>query len=181
MVFFVDMYGAAGSEEISELRELGKRAVGLLVGIRDRSGKDYGQPEHDEAEIFSGEETEDADQDEDVVHRQDDRKGDYETTASMPAHMVASQESPPVSSELEHAKALLRHRLSAEDQSQRNSRVSEGEVEDDKVEEDGSDGEVEMSIEEHTRVVLDMIITIVGEVYGQRDLLEFRDVWDSEQ
>jgi len=29
-----------------------------------------------------------------------------------------------------------------------------------------------------TKVLLDMIITIAGEVYGQRDLLEFREVWE---
>lgn len=29
-----------------------------------------------------------------------------------------------------------------------------------------------------TRALLDMIITIAGEVYGQRDLLEFREVWE---
>lgn len=32
----------------------------------------------------------------------------------------------------------------------------------------------------NTRATLDMIITISGEVYGQRDLLEFRQVWGGE-
>jgi hypothetical protein len=32
----------------------------------------------------------------------------------------------------------------------------------------------------NTRVTIDMIITIVGELYGQRDLLEFRDSWGGE-
>lgn len=32
----------------------------------------------------------------------------------------------------------------------------------------------------NTRATLDMIITISGEVYGQRDLLEFREVWAGE-
>ncbi|KAI9819127.1 MAG: hypothetical protein M1827_007283 [Pycnora praestabilis] len=30
----------------------------------------------------------------------------------------------------------------------------------------------------NTTITLDMIITIAGELYGQRDLLEFRDLWD---
>ncbi|KAF2230306.1 hypothetical protein EV356DRAFT_570414 [Viridothelium virens] len=29
----------------------------------------------------------------------------------------------------------------------------------------------------NTRVTLDMILTVVGEVFGQRDLLEFREIW----
>jgi len=33
------------------------------------------------------------------------------------------------------------------------------------------------TIESASRVALDMIITIVGEVYGQRDLLERREMW----
>jgi hypothetical protein len=32
----------------------------------------------------------------------------------------------------------------------------------------------------NTRAALDMVITISGEVYGQRDLLEFREVWGDE-
>lgn len=30
----------------------------------------------------------------------------------------------------------------------------------------------------NTRATIDMIVTIVGEVFGQRDLLEFRDCWE---
>jgi len=33
-------------------------------------------------------------------------------------------------------------------------------------------------VEDATFATLDMIITVVGEFYGQRDLLEFRDLWD---
>lgn len=29
------------------------------------------------------------------------------------------------------------------------------------------------------RMILDMVLTVVGEVYGQRDLLEYREVWES--
>jgi hypothetical protein len=32
----------------------------------------------------------------------------------------------------------------------------------------------------NTRATLDMIVTVSGEVYGQRDLLEFREVWGGE-
>lgn len=39
--------------------------------------------------------------------------------------------------------------------------------------------EMNVSAAEHTLITLDMIITVVGEVFGQRDLLEFRKSWES--
>jgi hypothetical protein len=39
-------------------------------------------------------------------------------------------------------------------------------------------GQKEKSQSRATRATLDMIITIAGEFYGQKDLLEFRDIWD---
>ncbi|KAJ4358654.1 uncharacterized protein N0V89_003238 [Didymosphaeria variabile] len=46
--------------------------------------------------------------------------------------------------------------------------------------ESSSDREDERRVEEvdlNTRVTIDMILTVVGECYGQRDLLKFREVW----
>jgi hypothetical protein len=41
----------------------------------------------------------------------------------------------------------------------------------------GADMEVIDATDLNTRVTVDMILTIVGECYGQRDLLRFREVW----
>jgi len=38
--------------------------------------------------------------------------------------------------------------------------------------------ETDEEMRRNTRATVDMIITVVGEVYGQRDLLEFREVWE---
>jgi regulator of vacuolar morphogenesis len=163
--------GQLGSEEISELREMGKRAVGLLVGIRDRSGNNYGYDE-DEEGVVSEEET----KEEDAVHSREDLIAGNGATTLFKADTAALQQPLPALSELEHAKAFLQNQLRAEDQPEPNGTSSEeGEVEG-----DSSKG-VEMSMEKQTGVMLDMIITIVGEFYGQRDLLEFRDIWEGEQ
>ena len=37
---------------------------------------------------------------------------------------------------------------------------------------------LEIDVDKQIRMVLDTTLTIVGEVYGQRDLLEHRDIWD---
>ncbi|ERF69918.1 hypothetical protein EPUS_05462 [Endocarpon pusillum Z07020] len=166
--------GELGSEEISELRELGKRAVGLLVGIRDRSGKAYGHDEEEEDQDMPalGEETNKGDsvdlQIEPQVQVNDTGRDAHEKG---PSSSTVSE-----AKELELAKAALHEQLSLGDQPQVNEQAATGRV-------DGENGDVgmEMSVEKQVRVMLDMVITIVGEVYGQRDLLEFRDIWDDEQ
>jgi hypothetical protein len=40
-----------------------------------------------------------------------------------------------------------------------------------------SEGEYEQDVDLNTRVTIDMILTVVGECYGQRDLLKFRETW----
>jgi Survival motor neuron (SMN) interacting protein 1 (SIP1) len=162
--------GQLGSEEISELRELGKRAVGLLVGIRDRSGKAYSH-EEDEEVPENGEESNGGQ----ATHQQGgqapggrnglDRVG-TETTPEGWAEM----------SKLDRAKVALQEQLSSEREPQHNGELAE----EGEVEKEGHDEKVEMSVEKQVRIMLDMIITVVGEFYGQRDLLEFRDIWDDE-
>lgn len=173
--------GQLGSEEISELRELGKRAVGLLVGIRDRSGKVYGyQKDEEEEEAEKAEEDVIEDglerSEEDEIHVPTRRSADQQITDPTATAMEGYSEAAPKDNELEHAKAVLQARLHLEEQPQLNgTQAKEGEVE-----EDTSNKLVEMSVDKQVRVLLDMVITIIGEFYGQRDLLEFRDIWDEE-
>ena len=167
--------GQLGSEEISELRELGKRAVGLLVGIRDQSGKDYGHQDDEEEEMVNGEEIN--------VGRaggspKESAVGNGSTTSATTDTGGAPPQSELDMSELEHAKALLAKQLNEEHQPELNGRLAE--AEEGEVEEDSGDEGAEMSVDKQIRAMLDMIITMVGELYGQRDLLEFRDIWDDE-
>jgi regulator of vacuolar morphogenesis len=167
--------GQLGSEEISELRELGKRAVGLLVGIRDRSGKAYGCEEEEEVE---GEEESadwnDLNMGESVSQQTINGTIEHDKSATVASARMLSE-----AMELELAKAALQEQLSLKDQLQLNGRQFDGEG--DEGEEESGDESLAMSFDEQVCVTLDMIITIIGEVYGQRDLLEFRDMWDDKQ
>jgi Survival motor neuron (SMN) interacting protein 1 (SIP1) len=184
--------GQLGSEEVSELRELGKRAVGLLVGIRDRSGKVYGYQEEEEEEEEEGEIAEWDDMNVGECGDEDTADGsiEYDTSVTVDSARLLSE-----AKELELAKAALQEQLRSEDETQLNGGHVNGEDEgegdtggreeeegeEEEEEEDNSDERANMSVDERVCVTLDMIITIVGEVYGQRDLLEFRDMWEDEQ
>ena len=59
-----------------------------------------------------------------------------------------------------------------------NLRVSAEDGTKDKYDEDSDDSMVETNpVDLNTRVTLDMILTVVAECYGQRDLLRYREVW----
>ena len=165
--------GELGSEEISELRELGKRAVGLLVGIRDRSGKAYGHEEQEDQDTLAlGEEANEGSS----VNLQIESQARVKSTGADVPETGPSSSTGSEAKELELAKAALQEQLSLGDQRQVN-----GQAAIDRVAEESGDVGVDMPVDKQVRVMLDMVITIVGEVYGQRDLLEFRDIWNEEQ
>jgi hypothetical protein len=97
-------------------------------------------------------------------------------------------------SDLEAARARLLERIETDDSADAHAEACD---DDEKLVENPNDDAVDdrnhHQAEEHTeertttdcpdgntRATLDMIITISGEVYGQRDLLEFREVWGGE-
>ena len=134
--------GELSSEEIAELRELGKKAVQLLDFVKRTKT----------AEV------------EDVLDS-------YHEVA-----IELDQEEPPgvktgEDSELEKAKAHVASMIEVTGDDCLVQGVKESTV--DVIEEP-----VEMDGNQQIRMVLDMVITIVGEVYGQRDLLEHRDIWE---
>ncbi|KAI9817703.1 MAG: hypothetical protein M1832_004597 [Thelocarpon impressellum] len=127
--------GCLGGDEVSAVRELGKRAVWLVVGLREDA-----TAEAIAAVAVEDEGEEDAEPDE--VSPQDLEEGEVD---------------------IEAAKTRLLGRLSADAPP---ASQEEGEVD-----------EAQTFPSDATRATLDMVITIVGEAYGQRDLLEFREVW----
>jgi hypothetical protein len=56
-----------------------------------------------------------------------------------------------------------------------------GKDDEEAAEELGGDSEIMMGMGQCNRVILDMVITVVGEVYGQRDLLPSRIAWKWKQ
>lgn len=134
------------SEDIGILRDLGKRAVWVLRGLR--AGLD--QLDHGLGRTTDGEETE------------DDGPEETDATAAPEAHRNDRADI------LAAAKARMLSSLSA---GFPNSGTG---LENVKLQDEAADNR-----EQTTRllVTLDMIITIVGEFYGQRDLLGGRIVW----
>lgn len=159
--------GQLGNEEVGEIRELGKIAAGALYGFKDRSGIVYGDPEQaagkaapeDEEDLASSS----IDKNDQTTHALDDSgdankqgqadKVEETVLLDMSTRRTADQA-------LEEAKKRLEEEL----------------YEDDEAPED-SDLEDELDFENRARATLNMILTIIGELYGQRDLLDLRDVW----
>ncbi|KAL5343349.1 hypothetical protein BJX70DRAFT_385515 [Aspergillus crustosus] len=154
--------GQCGAQEIGDIRELGKRAVKILGKMRAEQKE---VQEEDEEEEYGSE----ADNGQDDVQI-GDKGDDLAETSAIAAIEQPDPEKGTDAQELELAKARLGARISAvEDES---IPQEEGELEAQDEEES-----LDLDFGTQTRAMLDMIITIIGEHYGQRDLLEARDVW----
>ena len=141
--------GQLTTEEVGEIRELGKRAVKILRKIRETESHKISR----EIEAW-GTDVDNSDQPEDVDPTAPDQAAPQETADDPDSEM---RDTTDLSAELEAAKASLQAKLP-----------------------DATELE---SAEDHTDpvkptcVLLDMVITVVGEFFGQRDLLDLREVW----
>jgi hypothetical protein len=206
--------GELGSEEVGVVRDLGKRAVLVGVGLRgiDTQGLDGGADEGtvEEEEIVDVE-----------VHIEEARTDEAESedppiigpvlptphhTPQQSDHTTEPNTTPSHNSDPDSsadALAAARNRLLARLQdpdseqhqtlketqedvsaSRREAAATREEAREQEHEEGeykGGEDEAEAGhIDEiqNTRATIDMILTIAGEMYGQRDLLEFREVWE---
>lgn len=144
--------GELATEEVGTIRDLGKRAVKISHKFR-------------EAEISRLEEEPDVS---DSDHEELDESQDSNT--GVPKAQEAPEVAPDgedssipdptdLSDQLEAARARLQAQLKDSDVHQSASGTEEGDA------------------AQQTRATLDMILTIVGEFFGQRDLLEAREIW----
>ncbi|OJD25489.1 hypothetical protein ACJ73_03138 [Blastomyces percursus] len=216
--------GEMGSEEVGDIRELGKRAVRILVKVRESEAVDVqgieggegGEEDEEEAEETEGKQEEPAygsrgnineNGDVDAGEKNVDELNITDDVAStsgniaehITAHGEADEDIVPrtrgvdVQDELEAAKARLQARLHQQQQGDTlDPRENEFEGEwtndndyDVEEEEEEEEGEVDddyefINVQQYTRAMLDMIISVIGEFYGQRDLLEFRDIWEED-
>ncbi|KAJ5735109.1 uncharacterized protein N7483_000234 [Penicillium malachiteum] len=155
--------GELSTEEVGDIRDIGKRAVKILQKIReaDDSQKadteeqpdssdngEYEQPE-DAAPEMEVEGEKDGEVDQEV---QPEPKAGGDDDADMPD---ATDEA----AELEKAKARLQAQV--------------------QYSSDSEPATDEENVAKQTRALLDMIIMVVGEYFGQRDLLDSREVWAS--
>lgn len=155
--------GELGSEEIGIVRELGKRAV--YIGVRIKGVHDLSALEEE------GEEG-DADEEEPIEGGEDDVV-DVEVEEELKDSMADAEpftlqnEDASLSQEPEEDIEAVRARVLAQlNTGSANINTAN------KVTPISEQGTME-----NTRVILDMILTVAGELYGQRDLLEFREQW----
>lgn len=142
--------GELSTEEVGEIRDIGKRAVKILQKIQEA---DKQQTDDDEASDFDEGEYQlpDAGQEGDVGGQAGDGKEQKDQEEQKPENGDDQTD------ELEAAKARLQAKFQ------------------DNVDDD-IDKEAEY-VAKQTRAMLDMIIMVVGEFFGQRDLLESREIW----
>jgi hypothetical protein len=161
-----------GSEEIAVLRELGKRAVKLLVGIRDKAGK-----VNDVLETV-GEDMQDSILFDESAAKiaTEDAGGAQGTMQNGYLDLEGPANHGQGAAELEAAKKRLEGTfLSTVDTETLSPAAVTGETSDTSRIDAAKD---RLDVDQQIRIALDMIVTIVGDLYGQRDLLEFRDIWD---
>ncbi|KLJ05755.1 hypothetical protein EMPG_10795 [Blastomyces silverae] len=222
--------GEMGSEDVGDIRELGKRAARILVKVReseavDVQGMDGGdgrgeeEEEEGEAEETEGEQGEPGygtreninendggglDADENHVAELNITDDVVSASGNITEHITAHGEAdrdiiPPTDGvdaqdELEAAKVRLQARLHHQQEGD-TLEVRENEIEregktdinydEEEEEAEEEEGEVDddfesINVQQYTRAMLDMIISVIGEFYGQRDLLEFRDIWEED-
>jgi hypothetical protein len=151
--------GEMVSEDVAEIRELGKRAVKILVKIKNpewSSALDAATGQEERATDDS-----DAEEEEELEHD----VADFGLQEGEPAD---DDEYDPEG--LEAAKLRLQQRLQSDFGNSGGAGSEPGDEADQAKEH-------EQELKSVIFAMLDMIITVAGEFYGQRDLLEFRDVW----
>lgn len=193
--------GELGSEEVGVVREVGKKAVWVGVGLQgvDVSALDGGDRDEEEEEVLDmvvedGEAETGAGYEENEEDDLADDSADPIIGPVQPPDLASSkeegrqdlsvsnvEEDDPEALSIARARMLERLHSSAEDE---DAEEEEGEAEEVNIEPEETLGTIngaedtKEDILNNTRATVDMIITIVGELYGQRDLLEYREVWE---
>lgn len=185
--------GEMSSEEVGEIRDLGKRAVKILLKIREEENRDEFFKREGEGETGGGQmgETAAYSEDEDEwTEFSDEREGvgpgntnNAEGAAASTGAEQVDQQPGGDGDVLEVAKEKLQQKLEpqlSEGQAGQSNDTG-GTGVNEATNEDGNDEYLpsdESDIKRESRALLDMIISLVGEFYGQRDLLESRDLWE---
>jgi len=201
--------GELNSEEIGVVRELGKKAVLVGLGLKDDATTNEGLDEldpsvddDDEDDEIPVEVTNDAEValDDDVevnaVEDQDPSQNgsgatrDDASTTAIAVPSDVSQETTKASSLVvegagkKHISELQSLEASAPDSAEDLAAAKERMVKDlnePSIDDNKTIEDLQVPTEDlnwNTKATVDMILTVAGEMYGQRDLLEFRGIWD---
>ena len=152
--------GQLGTEEVGEIRELGKRAVKILRKMREEDEKKMrGEGDASDEDDDEEDTMEQGAEGEGVLIQMDGPSDDQD-------HDMQDVAEEPAAEDLEAAKARLQAKI-------------QGVEEQPPAIESGLENEENAKeVAVQTRAMLDMIITVIGEYYGQRDLLEARELWN---
>ncbi|MCJ1469946.1 hypothetical protein MMC07_008590 [Pseudocyphellaria aurata] len=199
--------GQMGSEEVGVLRDLGKKARGIfrgiMAGIEDDGEMEEGEDETNDGDRHESEDDHDAEAEREDPASNELATSDHEDSESLHSiedtqildydgAKISIEISPPSSSESSDPLAAARQRLldslkpSSSDAHGSETIVDQGashhgieeKTQHDTADDDGDQRDTgDNDSRLRTRATLDMIITIVGEFYGQRDLLDGRLLW----
>ncbi|ESZ94500.1 hypothetical protein SBOR_5113 [Sclerotinia borealis F-4128] len=203
--------GELSSDEIGVIRELGKKAVMLSVGLKASSGLKEGLDEVEKVfEVDNGVGLVDGEKapssgdenlversvehqvkrtDKDATHALDGTENAMQsitTENSTPTeNSTSTEEQEPWGATLDsHELEAIKARLLANITSNPSGEAIAAEVSQPPKAEEPNPSTTELpmytpahTVNWNTRATIDMIITIAGDIYGQRDLLEFREVW----
>lgn len=169
--------GQLGTQEVGDIRDLGKRAVKILQKMKEEEDEEQELAGQDEGSSVEDE----SQQDEQAPLEEGNATETRDTNeVDVPAEDAPAQDAEADSvHKLEAAKARLQARLQGEDPEPIAEAV-EPAAEQDTADIATEEADIESKAADlagQIRAMLDMIITVVGEFYGQRDLLEKREVW----
>ena len=165
--------GQLVTEEVGEIRDLGKRAIKILGKMREEDERSRAavppraQAQEDEQE--SEDDDDDPPDDDEPVPDQDPEPAAATSATEVPDHDMEDAGPGDSTDELEAAKARLQAKIQGGQMDESDDSSHQA------TETEGSPGDVALQ----TRAMLDMIITVVGEYYGQKDLLQAREKWES--
>ncbi|KAJ5684292.1 uncharacterized protein N7477_000637 [Penicillium maclennaniae] len=148
--------GELSTEDVGAIRDLGKRAAKICEKI----GEENSQEAQNDCDSDAGE-------DDSLGGTSPQGESDPVMTEQAEVVDAGDSELPDAETELddlEAAKARLQAQLLGDDDTQLAGRSDQDEAD---------------YVSQLTRAMLDMILTIVGEFFGQRDLLEARRTWAS--
>lgn len=152
--------GELATDQVGELRDLGKRAAKILLRMQETEFKRFAE-DSDASDSDTGD-VEEPPQEE-VIQAKDQGEDSLEAAVDEQDTDMADVD---LSAALEAAKLRLQAKLQSDTDLEATDEQSRSELRD--------------SVQQ-ARVLLDMIITIVGEFFGQRDLLHAREVWTRDE
>ncbi|KAI9760326.1 MAG: aspartate--tRNA ligase dps1 [Chaenotheca gracillima] len=194
----VEEIGCLNSDEVSVIRDLGKKTVWVIEGVRRKAAELTEGPEGSDLDADEGEEYGSSVQNTEKIeeigksavepHSNGVNSEDIEAVkARLLAHLPSSSgglsgtnEQPEISNLQSVAESRQGQPEQEEPEDGEIEEISPSAAVDAAAHRDAREAASLPFPSKHTLGTLYVILTIVGECYGQRDLLEFREVWEED-